>query len=103
MLIYYIWIEWNLPNCRGNWVYLIGGEKIAWGIDCATEKTTQIVSNHLTKYQSSLKSIDEPVVISPALRTSVYYVHRGSKIIAKCTRFLRKFFLHFHLKNRNPI
>ncbi|VDN51271.1 unnamed protein product [Dracunculus medinensis] len=64
------------------------GEKIAWGIDCATEKTTQIVSNHLTKYQSSLKSIDEPVVISPALRTSVYYVHRGSKIIAKCTRFL---------------
>lgn len=65
-----------------------GGEKVAWGVNFTAEKTSQIVAEQAGKHRSSVQPNEEPMYINPAVATSVHYVHRGSKIVAKCTRYL---------------
>lgn len=66
----------------------LGGEKVAWGVNFTAEKTSQIVAEQAGKHRSSVQPNEEPMYINPAVATSVHYVHRGSKIVAKCTRYL---------------
>uniref|UniRef100_A0A914SA29 Senescence domain-containing protein n=1 Tax=Parascaris equorum TaxID=6256 RepID=A0A914SA29_PAREQ len=65
-----------------------GGEKVAWGVNFTAEKTSQIVAEQADKHRSSVQPNEEPMNINPAVATSIHYVHRGSKIVAKCTRYL---------------
>lgn len=65
-----------------------GGEKIAWGVNCTAEKTSMVVTERSSKFRSSISPCEEPVNINPAIRRSIHYIHRGSKVVAKCTRYL---------------
>ncbi|VDM42880.1 unnamed protein product [Toxocara canis] len=65
-----------------------GSEMVAWGVNFTANKTAEIVAEQAGKHRASVKPNEEPVAVNPAIRTSIHYVHRGSKIVAKCTRYL---------------
>ncbi|CAJ0961404.1 unnamed protein product, partial [Mesorhabditis belari] len=64
------------------------GEKIAWGVHSTTAKVTSKVEEKNVQYRSTRMPTDQPVNISPAIKTGVVYMHKGGKVVAKCTRFL---------------
>lgn len=43
---------------------------------------------------------EAPWNINPAIRGSVLYMYKGSKVVAKCTRFLRRFLCNLFILHR---
>ncbi|CAB3407873.1 unnamed protein product [Caenorhabditis bovis] len=64
------------------------GQKIAWGVETTTVKVVSKVEDNGEKYRSKLESTDKPMQVSPLVKGSVVYMHKGSKTVAKCTRYL---------------
>ena len=46
------------------------------------------------KYRSNapVKIAEAPININPAIRNGVYFMHKGGKMVAKVTQFLRMLF-----------
>uniref|UniRef100_A0A158Q6U4 Inheritance of peroxisomes protein 1 n=1 Tax=Elaeophora elaphi TaxID=1147741 RepID=A0A158Q6U4_9BILA len=70
-----------------------GGDYLATNINHVAEKTSKIVSDKSARIRSSLAPDQEPMKINPSIRFGVHYVHKGSKMVAKCTKYLHKFVL----------
>jgi hypothetical protein len=70
----------------------LGGETIAWGVKEGAERTSKLVSKQAERYRTK-ETLDaaNSANISPAVRHSIHYVYRGSKVAVKVTRYLRKF------------
>lgn len=68
-----------------------GGEYLAANIQKVAEKTSKIVVDHSSRIRSSLTPGDKPMHVTPMVRFGVHYVHKGSKVVAKCTKYLCKF------------
>ncbi|XGW23197.1 hypothetical protein V3C99_005440 [Haemonchus contortus] len=65
-----------------------GGERVAWGVETAAVKVTSYLDDKAEKYRSGLAPAEKPMTINPALKGSLVYMHKGSKLVAKCTRYL---------------
>ena len=49
------------------------------------------------RYREGLQE-GEGIAVSPTVKSGVVYLHKGSKVVAKCTRYLRKNEIYsFHL------
>ncbi|VDO05909.1 unnamed protein product, partial [Haemonchus placei] len=66
----------------------LGGERVAWGVETAAVKVTSYLDDKAEKYRSGLAPAEKPMTINPALKGSLVYMHKGSKLVAKCTRYL---------------
>ncbi|VDM61152.1 unnamed protein product [Angiostrongylus costaricensis] len=59
-----------------------------------SEEDSRRISQKLTKllisgqYRAGLESSEKPLTINPAVKGSLVYMHKGSKLVAKCTRYL---------------
>ncbi|WKX89789.1 hypothetical protein Q1695_008997 [Nippostrongylus brasiliensis] len=67
---------------------IAGGERIAWGVETAAVKVSSYLEEKGEKYRSTLEPHEKPMTINPALKGSLVYMHKGSKVVAKCTRYL---------------
>lgn len=67
---------------------ITGGERVAWGVETAAVKVTSYLEDRGEKYRSSLEPSERPMTINPALKGSLVYMHKGSKLVARCTRYL---------------
>uniref|UniRef100_A0A915PXY2 Inheritance of peroxisomes protein 1 n=1 Tax=Setaria digitata TaxID=48799 RepID=A0A915PXY2_9BILA len=65
-----------------------GGDYLATNISHVAQKTSKIVSDKSARIRSSLVPDEEPMQINPVVRFGIHYVHKGSKMVAKCTRYL---------------
>ncbi|KAL3998261.1 Senescence-associated family protein [Acanthocheilonema viteae] len=65
-----------------------GGDYLATNINHVAQKTSKIVSDKSSQIRSSLAQDQEPMQINPGIRFGIHYVHKGSKMVAKCTRYL---------------
>ena len=65
---------------------------LASNVDRVATFAGEYVSEHGNKYRSTMPERQDPAVnVNPALRHGVYYLYRGSKGVAKVTRYLCKF------------
>ncbi|KAK6010445.1 hypothetical protein OSTOST_24528, partial [Ostertagia ostertagi] len=64
------------------------GERVAWGVETAAVKVTSYLDDKGEKYRAGLAPTESPMTINPALKGSLVYMHKGSKLVAKCTRYL---------------
>ncbi|GMR53106.1 hypothetical protein PMAYCL1PPCAC_23301 [Pristionchus mayeri] len=62
-------------------------EKVAWTVQKTTVKTASLVHQKSEKWRACPPT-DKPMSVSPAVKSGVVYVHKGSKVVAKCTRYL---------------
>uniref|UniRef100_A0A158P8E0 Senescence domain-containing protein n=1 Tax=Angiostrongylus cantonensis TaxID=6313 RepID=A0A158P8E0_ANGCA len=55
-----------------------------------SEEDSRRISQKLTKLliSAGLESSEKPLTINPAVKGSLIYMHKGSKLVAKCTRYL---------------
>ncbi|ETN81899.1 hypothetical protein NECAME_00250 [Necator americanus] len=67
---------------------IAGGERIAWGVETTAVKVTSYLDDKAERYRSGIEPAEKPVSINPALKGSLLYMHKGSKLVAKCTRYL---------------
>ncbi|EPB72672.1 hypothetical protein ANCCEY_08225 [Ancylostoma ceylanicum] len=65
-----------------------GGERIAWGVETTAVKVTSYLDDKGERYRATIEPSGKPVSINPALKGSLLYMHKGSKLVAKCTRYL---------------
>ncbi|KAF1771071.1 hypothetical protein GCK72_002896 [Caenorhabditis remanei] len=65
-----------------------GGQKIAWGVETTTVRVISRVEENGETYRTTLVATDKPMQVSPVVRGSVVYMHKGTKTVAKCTRYL---------------
>ncbi|CAB3407876.1 unnamed protein product [Caenorhabditis bovis] len=65
-----------------------GGQKIAWGIEKGTTKAAMKVQNKGERYRSKREATENPVHVSPVVKEGVVYMHKGTKTVAKCTKFV---------------
>ncbi|CAI4222433.1 unnamed protein product [Auanema sp. JU1783] len=65
-----------------------GGIKIAQNLQARTAKLATSVENRGTKYRSNKEPTEKPVPITPVIKSGVVYMHKGTKVVAKCTKFL---------------
>lgn len=65
-----------------------GGQKIAWGVGTTTVKVISRVEENGEQYRATLVATDKPMQVSPVVKGSVVYMHKGTKTVAKCTRYL---------------
>ncbi|VDN05319.1 unnamed protein product [Thelazia callipaeda] len=65
-----------------------GGDYLASNINHVAQATSRIVVDGSSQIRSSLKRDEKPLRINPAVRFGIHYVHKGSKVVAKCTRYL---------------
>ncbi|MFH4977956.1 hypothetical protein AB6A40_004665 [Gnathostoma spinigerum] len=65
-----------------------GGEKIAWNVHRTATKASGIVSSKSANYRSRMSPVEKEVMLNPTVRNGVHYFHKGSKIMARCTRHL---------------
>lgn len=65
-----------------------GGDYLATNINHVAQKTSKIVSDKSAQIRSSLVPVQKPVQVNPGIRFGIHYVHKGSKVVAKCTRYL---------------
>ncbi|KAL6730861.1 hypothetical protein Aduo_001788 [Ancylostoma duodenale] len=68
--------------------YCSGGERIAWGVETTAVKVTSYLDDKGERYRATIGPSGKPVSINPALKGSLLYMHKGSKLVAKCTRYL---------------
>lgn len=68
-----------------------GGQKIAWGVETTTVRVISRVEDNGEQYRTTLIATDKPMQVSPVIKGSVVYMHKGTKTVAKCTRYLCKF------------
>ncbi|KAK0423316.1 hypothetical protein QR680_008076 [Steinernema hermaphroditum] len=64
------------------------GERIAAGVHFTAEKTNNHISVRGAHIRSKMDPTVEPVNINPMVRNGVHYVHKGSKVAARVTRYL---------------
>ncbi|CAJ0567753.1 unnamed protein product, partial [Mesorhabditis spiculigera] len=64
------------------------GEQIAWGVHATTARVASEVEKKNVQYRSGRQPTENPLNISPAIKSSVVYMHKGGKVVAKCTRYL---------------
>ncbi|EYC23232.1 hypothetical protein Y032_0015g2537 [Ancylostoma ceylanicum] len=64
------------------------GERIAWGVETTAVKVTSYLDDKGERYRATIEPSGKPVSINPALKGSLLYMHKGSKLVAKCTRYL---------------
>uniref|UniRef100_A0AC35TVV1 Inheritance of peroxisomes protein 1 n=1 Tax=Rhabditophanes sp. KR3021 TaxID=114890 RepID=A0AC35TVV1_9BILA len=70
-------------------LFLIGGgDKVAHGILTVAGKGTSIIQKGGEKTRSTLNTNEVPANINPLVKHSVFYIHKGSKVVAKATRGL---------------
>ncbi|RCN31215.1 hypothetical protein ANCCAN_23010 [Ancylostoma caninum] len=67
---------------------IYGGERIAWGVETTAVKVTSYLDDKGERYRATIGPSGKPVSINPALKGSLLYMHKGSKLVAKCTRYL---------------
>ncbi|KJH51628.1 hypothetical protein DICVIV_02164 [Dictyocaulus viviparus] len=67
---------------------ITGGDRVAWGVETAVVKVTTYLDEKGEKYRAGLESSGKPLTINPAIKGSLVYMHKGSKLVAKCTRYL---------------
>ncbi|KHJ85274.1 hypothetical protein OESDEN_15003 [Oesophagostomum dentatum] len=67
---------------------ITGGERIAWGLETTTVKVTSYIDEKGEKYRSGIEPSGKPMNINPALKGSLLYMHKGTKLVGKCTRYL---------------
>lgn len=65
-----------------------GGQKIAWGVETTTVRVISKVEENGEQYRTTLVATDKPMQVSPMVKGSVVYMHKGTKTVAKCTRYL---------------
>lgn len=65
-----------------------GGQKIAWGVETTTVRVISRVEDNGEQYRTTLIATDKPMQVSPVIKGSVVYMHKGTKTVAKCTRYL---------------
>ncbi|EFO21573.2 hypothetical protein LOAG_06914 [Loa loa] len=65
-----------------------GGDYLATNINNVGQKTSKIVSDKSAQIRSSLAPDQEPLQINSGIRFGIHYVHKGSKVVAKCTKYL---------------
>ncbi|PAV62614.1 hypothetical protein WR25_10411 [Diploscapter pachys] len=63
------------------------GEKVADGVQTTSVKMSSYVENRGQKYREGLQE-GEGITVSPTVKSGVVYLHKGSKVVAKCTRYL---------------
>ena len=68
-----------------------GGQKIAWGVETTTVRVISRVEENGETYRTTLVATDKPMQVSPVVKGSVVYMHKGTKTVAKCTRYLCEF------------
>ncbi|CAI5439332.1 unnamed protein product [Caenorhabditis angaria] len=64
------------------------GQKLAWGVETTTVKVVSHVEENGEKYRENLTETEKPINVSPIVKGSVVYMHKGTKVVAKCTRYL---------------
>ncbi|TKR95977.1 hypothetical protein L596_010065 [Steinernema carpocapsae] len=64
------------------------GQKIAKGVHSTAEKTNAHITNRGSQIRSKMDPTPQPVNINPMVRNGVHYVHKGSKVAARVTRYL---------------
>uniref|UniRef100_A0A8R1EFG6 Inheritance of peroxisomes protein 1 n=1 Tax=Caenorhabditis japonica TaxID=281687 RepID=A0A8R1EFG6_CAEJA len=69
------------------------GQKIAWGVETTTVKVVSRVEENGEQYRVGIVATDKPMSVSPLVKGSVVYMHKGSKTVAKCTRYLCTFIM----------
>ncbi|GMT00271.1 hypothetical protein PENTCL1PPCAC_22445, partial [Pristionchus entomophagus] len=62
-------------------------EKVAWTVQKTSVRTASLVHQKSEKWRSAPPT-DKPMSVSPSVKSGVVYVHKGSKVVAKCTRYL---------------
>ncbi|KAF8367405.1 spg-20, partial [Pristionchus pacificus] len=62
-------------------------EKVAWTVQKTSVRTASLVHQKSEKWRSAPPT-DKPMLVSPTVKSGVVYVHKGSKVVAKCTRYL---------------
>ncbi|KAJ1368246.1 hypothetical protein KIN20_029334 [Parelaphostrongylus tenuis] len=67
---------------------ITGGEHIAWGVETVAVRVTSYLDEKGERYRAGLDPSGKPLTINPALKGSLVYMHKGSKLVAKCTRYL---------------
>ncbi|KAK0423315.1 hypothetical protein QR680_008075 [Steinernema hermaphroditum] len=64
------------------------GQHVAASVHTTAEKTNTRILNRGAKIRSKMDPTLEPVNINPMVRNGVHYVHKGSKVAARVTRYL---------------
>uniref|UniRef100_A0A1I7WU90 V-type proton ATPase subunit C n=1 Tax=Heterorhabditis bacteriophora TaxID=37862 RepID=A0A1I7WU90_HETBA len=65
------------------------GERIAWGVQTTTVKVVTKVEDKGEKYRAELEETNKPMGLNPVVK--------GTKVVAKCTRYLCKFIFIFSI------
>lgn len=66
----------------------LGGKILATNVQNAAKYTGNFVSHHGERYRSSINPSESPININPVIRHGVFILHKGSKVVAKVTKFM---------------
>ncbi|CAK5075292.1 unnamed protein product [Meloidogyne enterolobii] len=64
------------------------GDKLAVGATSAATKTGKYMADKGEEYRANLEPIGQPTNIHPLIQNGVVILHKGSKVVAKVTRFV---------------
>ncbi|CAD6186268.1 unnamed protein product [Caenorhabditis auriculariae] len=64
------------------------GQRIAWGVETTAVHIVSHVEDRGDKYRQTIEPALKPMTVSPVVKGSVVYMHKGSKVVAKCTKYL---------------
>uniref|UniRef100_A0A915MVL6 Senescence domain-containing protein n=1 Tax=Meloidogyne javanica TaxID=6303 RepID=A0A915MVL6_MELJA len=64
------------------------GDKLAVGATSAATKTGKYMADKGEEYRANLEPTDQPTNIHPLIQNGVVILHKGSKVVAKVTRFV---------------
>jgi hypothetical protein len=84
--------ESSFPHCSEKRfsLFFLGGQTIALHVERGAVKTSEYIAEKGGAYRSGLQPGQEPANISPVVQHGVYYLHKGSKGLAKVTQYLCK-------------
>ncbi|GMT28125.1 hypothetical protein PFISCL1PPCAC_19422 [Pristionchus fissidentatus] len=63
------------------------GEKVAWTVQKTSVRTATLVHSKSEKWRNAPPT-EKPMTVSPTVKSGIVYVHKGSKVVAKGTRYL---------------
>nr|CAD2189113.1 unnamed protein product [Meloidogyne enterolobii] len=64
------------------------GDKLAVGATSAATKTGKYMADKGEEYRANLEPTEQPTNIHPLIQNGVVILHKGSKVVAKVTRFV---------------
>ena len=72
------------------------GQFLAQNTQNVASKTGKFVADKGEQYRANMEPTNQPVNINPAIRHGVFILHKGSKVVAKVTRHVRKSIARLH-------